>query len=102
MPPDDEPFEHRALAEKLRELMEIPQWKAFVDMSITMMNDWNGHLVRLHDGLDTIEKIALDRIRWAGMSSGVKAVFVQMDELIFKLNEVEKEESEQRKEKEHG
>lgn len=42
--------------------------------------------------LGEIEKIGVEHVKWTAMIHGIDAMFVQVDSLIKKLNELEKEE----------
>lgn len=80
--------------ERLERLKASDDWPAFADLAIKTIEHWRLRLSRFSIELDSVEKIAKDRIRWTSMIAGVEALFSQMDDLTKALKENEESEDE--------
>ena len=86
-------MKHRQLAENLHHLRDHDEnWPAFADFCKEMMVAWHKNLSKFNLAEESMEKIAKDRIVWTSMIKGVETLFVQMDQLITELKNIEKEE----------
>jgi len=79
------------LAEALEAIKEREEWASFGELALKCIEKWRGNLSIFSFSEDSIEKIALERVKWTSMVAGVETLFLQMDELVKELKQRRKD-----------
>lgn len=70
-------------------LQSQPEWQNVAEIFYRLTDHWKRQLIKFKDG-DTIDKIAIDRIRWTAMIAGLEMFFRTMQDDMEMSKEFEK------------
>lgn len=63
----------------ITKLQAEPEWEVVADVALQLMEHWKRQLIKINHA-HTLEKIAMDRVIWTSMVSGVETLFKQLQD----------------------
>jgi hypothetical protein len=82
-------------------LYQRPEWIELAEMCDDLRKKWTGNLTKFSIG-QTLETIALERVKWTSMVEGLERIFIEMNECMEFVNQKNKEEEDARRAKPVG
>jgi hypothetical protein len=65
----------------LRTLTETKEWKTLADVYMRLRERWKSQMIQFHTG-DTVERIALERVRLSARIEGTEMLFQEIQQII--------------------